>query len=67
MRIFHITAERFVEIAALPEQLPAQGFLWLGSARRAELAVPLLSSTNMASLPAPAARRRKTIMSYQEV
>jgi Mg2+ and Co2+ transporter CorA len=34
MRIFHITAEHFAELAALPEQLPAQGFLWVGSGRR---------------------------------
>ena len=34
MRIFHITAEQFVELDALPEALPAGGFLWVGSARR---------------------------------
>jgi len=34
MRIFHITAEHFAELDALPEQLPAQGFIWVGSGRR---------------------------------
>ncbi len=34
MRIFHVTAESFTELDALPEALPAQGFLWVGSARR---------------------------------
>jgi Mg2+ and Co2+ transporter CorA len=34
MRIFHVTAEAFVELPALPEALPATGFLWVGSARR---------------------------------
>jgi Mg2+ and Co2+ transporter CorA len=34
MRIFHIGAEHFEELPALPPRLPAQGFLWVGSARR---------------------------------
>jgi Mg2+ and Co2+ transporter CorA len=34
MRVFHVTADAFVELPALPEQLPEQGFLWVGSARR---------------------------------
>jgi magnesium transporter len=33
MRIFHIQGDRFNELQALPENLPTQGFLWLGSAR----------------------------------
>jgi Mg2+ and Co2+ transporter CorA len=33
MRIFQIGAEQFNELAALPEALPAQGFLWLSSTR----------------------------------
>ena len=33
MRIFHVNGEQFTELDALPEQLPAQGFLWAGSAR----------------------------------
>jgi len=34
MRIFHVQGEHFSELQALPEQLPASGYLWLGSARR---------------------------------
>jgi len=34
MRIFHITADRFSELADLPPDLPASGYLWIGSARR---------------------------------
>ncbi len=34
LRVFHITAEQFVELPAWPEALPEQGFLWVGSARR---------------------------------
>jgi magnesium transporter len=34
MRIFHIGADQFVELDALPEALPAAGFVWIGSARR---------------------------------
>ncbi len=33
MRIFHVTADRFAELDALPPSLPATGFLWIGSAR----------------------------------
>lgn len=34
MRIFHINGEQFSELAALPEALPASGYLWVGAARR---------------------------------
>jgi magnesium transporter len=34
MRIFHISADQFVELDALPEALPTAGFVWIGSARR---------------------------------
>jgi len=34
MRLFHVTPEQFVELAALPEQAPAGGFLWVGCERR---------------------------------
>ncbi|MGL4807324.1 MAG: magnesium transporter CorA, partial [Giesbergeria sp.] len=34
MRIFHIGTDQFVELDALPEALPATGFIWIGSARR---------------------------------
>ncbi|RVU45156.1 magnesium transporter CorA family protein [Rubrivivax rivuli] len=34
MRIFHVSNEQFTELESLPEVLPAQGFLWVGSARR---------------------------------
>ena len=34
MRVFHISAEHFVELDAMPAALPANGFLWIGSGRR---------------------------------
>ena len=34
MRVFHIHAEQFTELPALPEEMPAEGFIWVGSARR---------------------------------
>ena len=34
MRVFHITGDQFTELAAMPEQLPDSGYLWVGSARR---------------------------------
>lgn len=34
MRIFHVTPEQFTELPDLPEQMPATGYLWVGSARR---------------------------------
>ena len=34
MRIFHVMADQFTELAELPASLPAHGFLWLASARR---------------------------------
>ena len=33
MRIFHVGPDRFTELDALPDALPASGFLWIGSAR----------------------------------
>ena len=33
MRVFHIAAEQFRELPDLPAELPAQGYLWVGSAR----------------------------------
>lgn len=43
MRIFHVTPERLVELPALPDALPAAGFLWVGCARREfEVSVPQL-------------------------
>ena len=44
MRVFHI-GERFEELAALPERLPASGFLWVSSARREfEVQLPQLQA-----------------------
>ncbi|MCU0813527.1 MAG: magnesium transporter CorA family protein [Burkholderiaceae bacterium] len=34
MRVFHITPDQFSELDALPQELPATGFVWIGSARR---------------------------------
>ena len=34
MRVFHIQGEQFTELAALPDDAPSAGFLWVGSARR---------------------------------
>ena len=34
MRVFHVDGERASELAALPEALPARGYLWLGVTRR---------------------------------
>jgi Mg2+ and Co2+ transporter CorA len=34
MRIYHVSGEQFTELHALPESLPATGFLWLGTSRR---------------------------------
>jgi magnesium transporter len=34
MRVFHVGADRFVELEELPDTLPAAGFIWIGSARR---------------------------------
>jgi magnesium transporter len=34
MRVFHISAEQFVELDTMPAALPATGFLWIGSGRR---------------------------------
>ena len=44
MRVFHVH-ERFEELPALPERLPAAGFLWISSARREfEVQVPQLQA-----------------------
>jgi magnesium transporter len=34
MRVFHIHGEQFTELLVLPEAMPAEGFIWIGSARR---------------------------------
>ncbi|MGL6109420.1 MAG: magnesium transporter CorA family protein [Rubrivivax sp.] len=34
MRIFHVGAEHFTELDAIPDALPPSGFLWIGSTRR---------------------------------
>ena len=34
MRVFHVSAEHFVELEALPAALPLDGFLWIGNVRR---------------------------------
>lgn len=34
MRVFHIEPDSFTELTALPDALPARGFLWLGYGRR---------------------------------
>ncbi|MGE5864412.1 MAG: magnesium transporter CorA family protein [Rhizobacter sp.] len=34
MRIFHVRADQFTELTELPAQVPATGYLWIGSARR---------------------------------
>jgi Mg2+ and Co2+ transporter CorA len=33
MRVFHIAADQFTELPALPPALPARGYLWVGSDR----------------------------------
>jgi Mg2+ and Co2+ transporter CorA len=34
MRVFHVSTDVFLELPGLPETLPAQGFVWVASARR---------------------------------
>ncbi len=34
MRIFHVAPDQYTELDELPAQLPATGFVWIGSARR---------------------------------
>ncbi len=34
MRVFHFAGDQFHELDGLPETMPEQGFLWVGSARR---------------------------------
>jgi len=34
VRVFHVIADHFVELQALPSILPADGFVWIGSGRR---------------------------------
>ncbi|HEX3141470.1 MAG TPA: magnesium transporter CorA family protein [Rhizobacter sp.] len=45
MRIFHLMPDQFTELAELPEQMPATGYLWIGSARR-EFEVNIASIQN---------------------
>jgi magnesium transporter len=34
MRVFQVAADQFSELPAMPEQTPAEGYLWVSSARR---------------------------------
>ena len=34
MRVFHIDGDQFTELETLPDEAPASGYLWVGSARR---------------------------------
>ena len=34
MRVFHISGDQFSELESLPQAMPADGYLWIGSARR---------------------------------
>ena len=34
MRVFHISGDQFTELDALPEAMPAGGYLWVGTGRR---------------------------------
>jgi magnesium transporter len=34
MRLFHITGDQFSELEGLPQQLPAGGYVWIGTTRR---------------------------------
>jgi len=46
MRAFHVSADRFVELPEIPHELPADGFVWIGSSRREfELATPQLQDS----------------------
>jgi Mg2+ and Co2+ transporter CorA len=45
MRIFHLSGDQFTELEALPDALPATGYLWVGSARREfEVGTPVLQA-----------------------
>ena len=45
MRIFHIAGDRFSELPTLPDALPADGFIWVGSGRRQfEVNLPAIQS-----------------------
>jgi magnesium transporter len=45
MRIFHVSGEQFVELEALPDKVPAAGYLWIGTARREfEVQAPALQA-----------------------
>jgi magnesium transporter len=45
MRVFHVSADHFVELDGLPAALPATGFVWIGSARREfEVQAPRIQS-----------------------
>ncbi len=34
MRVFQLSGDQFAELDAIPQELPAQGFLWIGGERR---------------------------------
>ena len=34
MRVFHVQPDQFAELEDLPQELPATGFIWIGSGRR---------------------------------
>ena len=45
MRIFHIDADRFTELPALPDAAPASGYLWVGIGRTAfEQTLPMVQA-----------------------
>lgn len=45
MRVFHINGDQFNELDALPDTLPATGYVWIGSARREfEVQTPTLQT-----------------------
>ena len=45
MRIFHIDADRFTELPALPDAAPASGYLWVGIGRSAfEQTLPMVQA-----------------------
>lgn len=46
MRVFHVAGDQFSELEALPESLPATGYLWVASARREfEVGAPALQAS----------------------
>ena len=45
MRIFHIDADRFTELPALPDAVPTSGYLWVGIGRSAfEQTLPMVQA-----------------------